>query len=427
MAPELKPGKIFLNSVNTMLTQTAELLDLDTRFPQQHLLERIIIPDRIISFRISLQRDDGSIDVLTAYRVQNNNFRGPYKGGIRWHSSVDLDEVRALAALMTVKTAVVGVPLGGSKGGVVLPQGTRYSKPERERLARKYVNGLVNDVGPKKDIPAPDVNTNSQVMAWMADQYSRFTGETITAAFTGKPLIMGGSQGRTEATGFGSIMVLKRHAIKNDIELRGKTMAVQGFGNVGSHAALKATRDEGIKVTHVSNETGCITNPEGLDIPKLIEWITKEGQKGLLSFPGGKVTPDNIFTVDVDILLPAALENSVKAEYVKDIKASLILEGANGPLTSEADELANKAGITVLPDVLVNAGGVTVSYFEMVQNENQDRWSLQYVLERLQGIMFDAYDRIYDNAKKYKCSLRKAAILSALNDIAVACDMRGVQ
>lgn len=427
MQEKLKAGKQFLDSVNTMLRQTALDLKLDERYPGHQLVERIIIPDRIISFRISLQRDNGSIDVLTAYRVQNNNFRGPYKGGIRWHHNVDLDEVRALAALMTIKCAVVGLPLGGAKGGVLVPEGRHYSASERERLSRKYVEGLVYDLGPKKDIPAPDVNTNAQVMAWMADHYGKFTGESITAAFTGKPLSMGGSQGRTEATGTGVIMTLERHAHHKHIELVGKTLAIQGFGNVGSHAALKAHNETGMKVTHVSNEYGCIHHPEGLNIPELVKYVALNGQHNLTAFPDAQVFKDDILSADTDVLCLAALENAVTAQNVSKIKAPIVLEGANGPLTAEADAMAVKAGLDIVPDILANAGGVTVSYFEMVQNENQDRWTRDYVLERLRGVMNKAYDDLRDAALKHNCTLRRAAFLLAVDEIAAACDLRGAQ
>lgn len=422
-----KNSAMFLESVNKLFEDTAKELKLEERYAGQNIVKRLTVPDRMISFRISLQRDDGSVDVLTAHRVQHNNARGPYKGGIRWHQSVDLDEVKALAALMTIKCAVVGIPLGGGKGGIELPASANYSRAEKERLARKYVQGLIRYLGPKFDVPAPDVNTNAQIMAWMADEYGKYSGETITATFTGKPLTMGGSQGRTEATGFGMIMALERHAEKKGIKLAGKTMAIQGFGNVGSYAALKAYRDAGLKITYISNEFGCVTNPKGIDVEKLFDWVAKKGQKELLTFSGASVFKDDIIGVDVDILCLAAMENSVTGANVGKIKARLILEGANGPLTSEADAIAVKAGIDIVPDILANAGGVTVSYFEMVQNENQDRWAKEYVLERLREKMNSAYDRLAEVAEKYKTTLRKAAFLSAVDDIASACDFRSAQ
>jgi glutamate dehydrogenase/leucine dehydrogenase len=370
---EQSEGKVFLESVNAMLRRTGEQLDLESRYPGQHIIDRIIIPDRVISFRISLQRDDGSIDVLTAYRVQNNNFRGPYKGGIRWHHNVDLWEVRALAALMTIKCAVVGLPLGGAKGGVLIPQEASYSRPEKERLSRKYVDGLVNDLGPKKDIPAPDVNTNAQIMAWMADQYGKFKGESITASFTGKPLNMGGSQGRLEATGFGVVMALARHAQAKNIPLRGKTFAVQGFGNVGSFAALRANAVEGMKVTHVANEYAHIVSEDGFDVPALQRFVGERGQAALAEFPGATRSEEDILAAETDVLCLAALENAVDAGNVGRIRAPLVVEGANGPFTAEAADRAEARGLDIVPDIFANAGGVTVSYFEMVQDENQDQ------------------------------------------------------
>ncbi len=427
MINEIRSGKLFLDSVNKALHDTADILKLEERYPGKNVLDRIIIPDRIISFRISLQRDNGAIDVLQAYRVQNNNSRGPYKGGIRWHSNVDLDEVRALAALMTLKCAVVGLPLGGAKGGIVLPEGVTYSLPEQERLSRKYVDGLISDIGAKKDVPAPDVNTNAQIMAWMSDQYSKYTGENITATFTGKPENMGGSLGRTEATGVGVIMTLEQHALCNDINLAGKTMAIQGFGNVGSHAARRAYSDVGIKITHISNEYGCITNPDKININELCSWVEENGQAALCDFPGATVYEGDIIAADVDILSLAALENAVTEENVKSIKAPLILEGANGPLTAEADRIANELGKDIIPDILANSGGVTVSYFEMVQNESQDRWSRKEVLSRLKTIMCDAYDRISETAEEYGCSLRQACYLRTVAEVAEACYLHGIQ
>ncbi len=426
--PEPKaPGCLFLESVNELLRETGQELELSTRYPGKHIIERLIIPDRVISFRISLQRDDGDIDVLMAYRVQSNNFRGPYKGGIRWHQDVDLDEVRALAGQMTLKCAVVGLPLGGAKGGVVLPPGADYSPAEKERLSRKYVDGLIHDLGPKKDIPAPDVNTNAQIMAWMADQYTKYRGESITAAFTGKPIELGGSQGRTEATGYGAMMVLARHAAAHKLDLQGKTLAVQGFGNVGSHAAVKAHTDLGLRVTHVANEYGCITRADGLDIPKLKAWVDEHGQKKLMDFPQAEPAREDVIAAPVDILFLAALENAVHAENAQSVRASLILEGANGPLTVEADHILGRREITVVPDILANAGGVVVSYFEMVQNENQDRWTQASVFDRLQDVMDQAYDATHQVALDRKVSLRKAAYLRAVDDIAFACHARGIQ
>jgi glutamate dehydrogenase/leucine dehydrogenase len=427
MAKEKVSGKLFLNSVNKSLRETAKILKLKDKYRGKNIINRIIIPDRTIAFRISLQRDDGTVDVLRAFRVQHNNFRGPYKGGIRWHKSVDLNEVRALAALMTIKCAVVGLPLGGAKGGVILPKDADYSPAEQERLSRKYVEGLINDIGPKKDIPAPDVNTSAQIMAWMADQYGKYTGNTITATFTGKPVNMGGSLGRVEATGVGVIMTLEQHALCNDITLAGKTMAVQGFGNVGSYAAIRAYSDVGIKVTHVANEYGCITNPDKINILELRDWVEEHGQIALPDFPGAKPCDGDIIAADVDILCLAALENAVTEDNVGQIKAPLILEGANGPMTAEADRLATAAGKDIVPDILANSGGVTVSYFEMVQNENQDRWTRQEVLTRLKSVMCDAYDRIDETMEQYDCSRRQACYLRAVDEIASACQLRGVQ
>ncbi len=427
MAAQNRTGAAFLAGVHQLVCDAAQTLQLNEKYPGREIVSRILIPDRVISFRISLQRDDGGIDVLTGYRVQHNNFRGPYKGGIRWHPCVDLEEVKALATLMTIKCAVMGLPLGGAKGGVVIPEGRQYSRTERERLSRKYVQGLVHDLGPKWDIPAPDVNTNAQVMAWMADEYGKYSGECITAAFTGKPINMGGSHGRREATGFGLIMALERHAERKGIALRGKTMAIQGFGNVGSHAALFAVESVGLRVTHVANEFGAVYHPAGLNVAALDEWVAEKGQRGLPDFPGAQRCREDILRAEVDILCLAALENAVTVDNVEHIRAPLILEGANGPLSVDADRLATQRGVDIIPDILANAGGVTVSYFEMVQNENQDRWPREYVLKRLRETMREAYDRLAEAAIRYHTTLRRAAYLFAVADIAAACDLRSAQ
>ncbi|MFP4522347.1 MAG: Glu/Leu/Phe/Val family dehydrogenase [Fibrobacterota bacterium] len=417
----------FFNDVNNLLTETAGKLDLEKKYPGKQIVERIIQPDKIIQFRISLQMDNGNIETLKGFRVQNNDSRGPYKGGIRFHHEVDIYEVRALAAQMTLKTSVIGLPLGGGKGGVLVPERLKLSNTEKERLSRKFVDSVINDIGNKKDIPAPDMNTDSQTMAWMADQVSKYTGENIPACFTGKPINMGGIPGRTEATGFGAMMVLEKHSQKAGIELKGKAMAVQGFGNVGSHGAMRAAEISGIKVTHVSNAYGAVFNEAGIEIRNLIDFLKSEGQENIKQFPGSEVYDEDILCAPVDIIFPAAVENSVDGENAGEVKAEIVLEGANGPVTAEADRILDSRGITVLPDILVNAGGVTVSYFEMVQDESQDRWPKDRVFRRLQGMMNEAYDKISLVKEKHGCSFREAAYMHAVEDVAGAIHGRGVQ
>ncbi len=424
---KMSNAKKFFDDSNVLLRETGKKLNLNDRYPGQGIIERIIEPDRVIQFRISLQMDDGTIQLFTAYRVQNNNARGPFKGGIRYHHDVDIYEVRALAGMMSLKTAVVGIPLGGAKGGIRIPEEIKLSPTEKERLSRKYIETIINNIGPKKDIPAPDVNTDSQVMAWMASEVTKFSGDNITACLTGKPMNMGGIEGRTEATGYGAMMILRKHAQTEGAHLTSMTMAVQGFGNVGSHASLMAYNDLGIKITHVSNEFGVIYNKSGINISKLFEYLNDRGQIAIKEFIGAKPIDMDIMTANVDILLPAAMEGAINSDNMRDIKANVIVEAANGPLTKDADEFLHNKGVAILPDILANAGGVTVSYFEMIQDENQDRWSLNEVMDRLVRIMEQAYENLIKVKKQYECSFKEAAFLLAVSEVAAATSLKGCQ
>ncbi len=420
-------AKKFFDDTNVLLRETGQKLSLNDKYPGKQIIERIIEPDRVIQFRISLQMDDGSIQLFTAYRVQNNNARGPFKGGIRFHHDVDIFEVRALAGMMSLKTAVVGIPLGGAKGGIKIPKDITLSSTEKERLSRKYIETIINDIGPKKDIPAPDVNTDAQVMAWMASEVTKFSGDNITACLTGKPMNMGGIEGRTEATGYGSMMVLRKHAKEEGLDLSKMTMAVQGFGNVGSYASIMAHDDLGMKITYVSNAFGVICNEEGINIQRLFSFLNKEGQAAIKEFDGARVADIDIMTANVDVLLPAAMEGAISADNMRAVKANIIVEAANGPLTKEADEYLCNKGVDVLPDILANAGGVTVSYFEMIQDENQDRWTLNQVMGRLVRIMELAYDNLIKVKNQYKCSFKEAAFLLAVSEVAAATNLKGCQ
>jgi glutamate dehydrogenase (NAD(P)+) len=397
----------------------AERLNLD---PGLRLVLRE--PRREFTVHFPVHMDDGSVQVFTGYRVQHNLGRGPAKGGIRYHQDVSLDEVKALAMWMTWKCAVVGIPYGGGKGGVIVDP-KRLSKKELEALTRRFFTEIEVLVGPEKDIPAPDVNTNAQIMAWMMDTYSMHAGYTVPGVVTGKPISLGGSEGRNEATARGTVFCIIEAARHLGIELPKARVAVQGFGNAGSIAA-RLISDEGATVVAVSDSTGGIHNPDGLDISKVIAW---KGEHGTVQgFPGAKdVSNAELLEVDCDILIPAALENQITAANAKDIKARLIAEAANGPTTPEADEILFKSWKTfMIPDILCNAGGVTVSYFEWVQDLNRDHWSEQVVNEKLKGIMVKAFSEVLAVARREEIDMRTAAYLLAVKRVADAMDMRGL-
>jgi glutamate dehydrogenase (NAD(P)+) len=397
----------------------ADRLDLD---PGMRLVLRE--PRREFTVHFPVHMDDGSVQVFTGYRVQHNLGRGPAKGGIRYHQDVSLDEVKALAMWMTWKCAVVGIPYGGGKGGVIVDP-KKLSQKELEALTRRYFTEIEILVGPEKDIPAPDVNTNSQVMAWMMDTFSMHAGYTVPGVVTGKPVSLGGSEGRNEATARGTVYCIVEAARHLGIELPKATVAVQGFGNAGSIAA-RLISEEGSTVIAVSDSTGGIHDPKGLDIPKVIAW---KGEHGTVQgFPGATdVTNAEILEVDCDILIPAALENQITASNAGNIKARLVAEAANGPTTPEADEILFKSWKTfMIPDILCNAGGVTVSYFEWVQDLNRDHWSEKVVNEKLKDIMVRAFQEVLAVARREQCDMRTAAYLLAVRRVADAMEMRGL-
>jgi glutamate dehydrogenase (NAD(P)+) len=381
-------------------------------------------PRRELSVHFPVHMDDGSVQVFAGYRVQHNLGRGPAKGGIRYHQDVTLDEVKALAMWMTWKCAVVGIPYGGGKGGVIVDP-KRLSQKELEALTRRYFTEIEVLVGPEKDIPAPDVNTNAQIMAWMMDTYSMHAGYTVPGVVTGKPISLGGSEGRNEATARGTVYCIIEAARHLGIELPKATVSVQGFGNAGSIAA-KLITDEGATVVAVSDSTGGIHDPKGLDIPKVIAW---KGEHGTVQgFPGAKdISNAEVLEVDCDILIPAALENQITARNAGNIKARMIAEAANGPTTPEADEILFKSWKTfMIPDILCNAGGVTVSYFEWVQDLNRDHWSEQVVNEKLKEIMVKAFQEVLAMARREQCDMRTAAYLLAVKRVADAMELRGL-
>lgn len=372
---------------------------------------------------VPIEMDNGTIAHFEGYRVQHNLSRGPGKGGVRFHQDVTLSEVMALSAWMSIKNAAVNVPYGGAKGGIrVDPK--KLSTAELERLTRRYTSEIGLFIGPSKDIPAPDVNTNGQVMAWMMDTYSMNTGATATGVVTGKPIDLGGSLGRVEATGRGVFTVGVEAAKLTGLSLQGARVAVQGFGNVGGTAG-KLFAEAGSKVVAVQDHTGTIFNSNGLDVPALLEHVGNTG--GVGGFVGSEAMDNaDFWAVDCDILIPAALESQITKDNAGQIKAKLVIEGANGPTTPEADDILNDKGVLVLPDVIANAGGVTVSYFEWVQDFSSFFWSEDEINARLVRIMQEAFAGIWAVAQEHKVTLRTATFIVACKRILHAREMRGL-
>jgi glutamate dehydrogenase (NAD(P)+) len=380
-------------------------------------------PRRELTVHFPVKMDDGSVQVFTGFRVQHNLGRGPAKGGIRYHQDVTIDEVKALAMWMTWKCAVVGIPYGGGKGGVIVDP-KKLSKKELEALSRRFFTEIEVLVGPEKDIPAPDVNTNAQVMAWFMDTFSMHQGYTVPGVVTGKPISLGGSEGRNEATARGTVYCIVEAAAHLGIDLPKSRVAIQGFGNAGAIAA-QLMAQEGSTVVAVSDSTGGISNPAGLDPNKVIAWKQEHGT--VQGFPGAKdITNAEVLEVDCDILIPAALENQITERNAGNVKARLVAEAANGPTTPEADEIFFKRGIFLIPDILCNAGGVTVSYFEWVQDLNRDHWSEKVVNEKLREIMVKAFQETLAIAGREECYMRTAAYLLAVQRVADATQMRGL-
>ncbi|HUC73809.1 MAG TPA: Glu/Leu/Phe/Val dehydrogenase [Vicinamibacterales bacterium] len=381
-------------------------------------------PKRQIMVSCPVQMDNGEIEVFTGYRVQYNVTLGPAKGGIRYHPGVTLDEVTTLAAWMTWKCAVAHIPFGGSKGGIVCDP-AKMSKREIEALTRRYVAEIIDAIGPEKDVPAPDVNTNEQVMAWVMDTYSMHVGHTATAVVTGKPLEIGGSAGRREATGRG-VMIATREAAKHlGFAIRGATVAVQGFGNVGSISAELLAREMGATIVAVSDWKGGVYNPKGLDLPKLIEYVARN--KTVAGFPGGEPLGNvDLFKLKVDVLIPAALENQITMDNAPAIQAKVIIEGANGPTDQEAHRYLHGRGVFIVPDILANSSGVTTSYFEWVQDRYGYFWTEKEVNERLEAKMCEAFEAVLQTALKYNVDMRTAAYIVAIGRVATVTRMRGM-
>ncbi|NLP45516.1 MAG: Glu/Leu/Phe/Val dehydrogenase [Epulopiscium sp.] len=384
-------------------------------------------PLRVIEISIPVKMDDGTVKVFKGYRSVHNDAIGPAKGGIRFHPGVNLDEVKALSVWMTFKCCVTGIPYGGGKGGICVDP-KDLSKGELERLSRGYIDGLYKYLGEKIDIPAPDVNTNGQIMAWMVDEYNKLTGHHAVGVLTGKPVDWGGSKGRTEATGFGVAVIAREAAKKLGISMDQAKVAVQGFGNVGSYT-VKNCQEQGAKVVAIAEWTKekgtyALYNDQGLDYEDLKSYMDEKGD--LVDYPKAQeITMEDFWKLSVDILIPAALENAVTAEVAKMIQAKLVCEAANGPLTPKADEILESRKITVTPDILTNAGGVTVSYFEWVQNLYGYYWGEEEVQEKEEIAMVNAFNDIWKIQEEYKTTVRKAAYMHSVKKVADVMKLRG--
>ncbi|MCX6752119.1 MAG: Glu/Leu/Phe/Val dehydrogenase [Candidatus Nomurabacteria bacterium] len=376
-------------------------------------IARLRQPDRDIRISIPVQMDDKSLKIFEGYRVEYNNALGPYKGGIRYHHDTEINEVKALAFWMTLKCAVANIPMGGGKGGITV-EPRNLSKGELERLSREWVRSLSDILGPRKDVPAPDVNTTPEIMTWMTDEYAKITGDKTRATFTGKPIEKGGSEGRGPATGLGGFYVF--NALRKDLKLPEKCkVAIQGFGNVGSNAA-EIFAEHGHKIIAVSDSKSAIFNKDGLDLKKV--QAHKKSTGALKDFPDAKnITNEELLELPCDLLVPAAFENVITEQNARKIKVKAILELANGPVTPEADEILFKKGIPVIPDVLANSGGVTVSYFEWEQNLKNEHWTEKEVFKKLKPMMEDASKKIFEESKKSRTSLRMGAFILALERI----------
>ena len=380
-------------------------------------------PRRQLTVHFPVRMDDGSTRVFEGHRVQHNLGRGPAKGGIRFHQDVNIDEVKALAMWMSWKCAVMDLPYGGGKGGITVDP-KRLSQGELERLTRRFTTEIAVIIGPESDIPAPDVNTNSQTMAWMMDTYSMHVGYTVPGVVTGKPIALGGSQGRNEATARGAVFCIREAAKKINLDLKGATVVVQGYGNAGSIAA-RLIAGMGAKVVAVSDSRGGIHAPAGLDLDAVDAHKRQTGS--VVGFAGASaVSNEAILEIACDVLIPAALENQITAENAAKIKTKIVAEAANGPTTPEADEILFKNGAMVIPDILCNAGGVTVSYFEWVQDLNRDFWEEDEVNVRLEKKMVRAFDEVYAMAQAEKSHLRLGAYLLSVKRVAEAMQVRGI-
>lgn len=404
-------------TTNTFLKRAMSALDLE---PGYETL--LLTPRREVRVELTIRMDDGSIGNFIGYRVQHDNARGPYKGGLRYHPEVDVDEVRSLASLMTWKTAVIDVPFGGAKGGIQVDP-TKLSPKELERLTRRFVDLIHDFIGERVDIPAPDVNTNATVMGWFFDQYTLHAG-FAPGVVTGKPVSLHGSLGRESATGRGAMLAIREALGADGKKLQGTSFSVQGFGNVGSWFARLA-HAQGAKIVAVSDVKGGIFVGDGIDVPKLLEHVKATGS--VVGFAGSRsINNEEILTVDCDVLVPAALGHVITDKIAAEVRAKYVVEGANGPCTLEGSDVLDQRGVLCLPDIWANAGGVTVSYFEWVQNLQQHRWSEEKVNEELERHIVAAHKDIRAAMARYKTSMRTAAFALALERVKAATDLRGL-
>ncbi len=404
-------------NVNRYFTKAAQVLQLSPE-----VAEQLMTPFRELRVECSIRMDDGKIRTFVGYRVQHDNSRGPFKGGLRYSPDVDIDEVRALASLMTWKTAVVGIPFGGAKGGICVDP-SQLSPGELERLTRRFVQGIHLVIGDNVDIPAPDVNTNSQVMAWFMDEYNKFHG-FHPGVVTGKPVDMFGSLGRDEATGRGVLIATEEYLRTQEKKISDATYVVQGFGNVGSHSA-RLIHERGGKVVAIGDHTASYYDPEGIHIPAALAYVKEK--KVLAGWTGAPSIPrDEILYQECDVLIPAALGGVITSENADRLKCRVIIEGANGPTTPEADDILHARGVVIVPDIYANAGGVTVSYFEWVQNIQQFYWEELRVRTELEKIMRRSFADLYATAQSHRIDLRTAAFVVAIQKVAKATAQRGI-
>ena len=387
---------------------------------KSNIARALEIPDRELKVEIPFRKDNGEIDSVVGYRVQHNNTRGPFKGGIRYHQHVDIEEVRSLATLITWKTSLVDIPYGGGKGGIEIDP-SRYSKTELERISRKFFRAIDPIIGVNIDIPAPDVNTNAQVMSWFMDEYSQTHGYT-PGIVTGKPLELGGSEGREAATGRGTAIITREAAEKWNINLKGAKVVIQGFGNVGSYAA-KFLHEYGCKIIGVSDISGGLHDPEGFDLDALFDYNYKnrtiDGYQ-----QGKKITNDQLLALECDFLIPAALGSAITDKNVDSLNCKIIIEAANGPVTGEAADKLWEKKIAIIPDILTNAGGVTVSYFEWVQNLQQFKWPEKEINEKLEQKMVNAFNEVYSIRESKKVPMRIASFMVAIDRVSTAYNLR---
>lgn len=413
-----------LESAQKQIKIACDILELDSA-----VYEILKEPQRVIEISIPVRMDDGSLKVFKGYRALHNNAVGPGKGGIRFHPDVNMDEVKALSIWMTFKCCVTGIPYGGAKGGVTVNP-KELSQGELERLSRGYIQGIYKYIGDKIDIPAPDVNTNPQIMAWMVDEYIKLSGHHELGVITGKPVLWGGSKGRNEATGIGVAFTVREILKKYNIDIVNAKVAVQGFGNVGSFT-VKNVQGMGAKIValaHHNRERGsyAIYNEDGLDFDDLYDYYYTKGNRNFLKYPKGEIiSGQDFWQLDVDVVIPAALENVITSHLAEKINARIVCEAANGPTTPDADQVLENRGIPLTPDILTNSGGVTVSYFEWVQNLYGYYWEEDEIVEKLEKAMVNAFNDIWNIKEEYNVSMRKAAYLHSVKKVADVMKLRG--